>query len=137
MNGSVPALYPVAIAPALIVLVAGLVFDVVRERERSTWGPRVGLAIGACVLSLLLIADVSPPGAAALLLAAVLGYEIASARAGHVLMAGVLVGLLATAWVELVMRGHGVAWIACAALGGALGAILARRGRKALLYVRS
>jgi hypothetical protein len=131
IDALVPTQYQVSVFPAFAAFVALLAIDVARGRAQKTWWPRAALVAVTGALAIVRLGGAIPISGHALFLGAALAYALAPPvdRAAHVLVAAVIPGLLVTGWYMLVVWGDGGWFAASLALGAAIGALLARRGR--------
>jgi hypothetical protein len=130
-EASVPLGYQIAVFPAFGAFVGALTLDVSRAEERRSWVPRALVVASTGALSLARLAGALPLSGHALFLFALLGYEIAppSDRDANLSLALVLPALLVVGWCKLVVWGDPVWFAASAALGLAVGVLLARAAR--------
>jgi hypothetical protein len=126
-----PLGYQLSAFPVLGAFVGALVLDLLRGDDRRTHAPRVLLVLVTGTLASARLAGALPLSGHALLLFAVLGYELAppTDRDAPVSLALLMPSLLVVGWCKLVVWGDAFWFAASAALGLALGAVLARIAR--------
>jgi hypothetical protein len=130
-DATVPLGYQLSVFPAFGAFCGALALDVARGDDRRTWAARFGLVAATGLLSVARVAGTLPLSGHALFLFAVLGYELAppTDRDAPVALALVIPSLLVVGWCKLVVWGDPVWFGVSAALGVALGAVLARAAR--------
>lgn len=131
IDATVPLGYQMSVFPAFGAFVGALALDGTRDEARRTWLYRALLVGSIGLLSVARLAGLLPLSGHALFLFAMLGYEVAppSDRDSTTSLALVVPALLVVAWCKLVVWGDPVWFSVSAALGAAIGAVLARAAR--------
>jgi hypothetical protein len=128
---TVPLGYQLSVFPAFGAFSGALALDVARAEDRRTWLPRAALLASTGLLAVARVAGTLPLSGHALFLFAVLGHELAppTDRDAPVSLALVIPALLVVGWCKLVVWGDPLWFGVSAALGTALGVVLARVAR--------
>jgi hypothetical protein len=126
-----PLGYQLSVFPVFGAFLGALAVDLLRGDDRRTHLPRIALVLLTGIAATARVAGALPISGHALFLFAVLGYEIAppTDRDAPVSLALVIPALLVVGWCKLVVWGDGTWFGASAAIGVALGAVLARLAR--------
>ena len=128
---TVPLGYTLSAFPAFGGFVGALALDAARRERPGTLWPRALLVAVVGGLSVVRLAGALPLSGHALLLFALLGYELSPPqdRDSAVVSSLVAPALLVVCWCKLVVWGDGAWFALSAAVGAGIGVVLARAAR--------